>query len=115
MELGNRHSYLLRGVHEDDLIELTIVSDRALSSENELPTLSNELIFNVKTYIDDLMLEIMTSAVQEFPVTCYLPCPCQCGVLHVTVEKVSEKSSVLCPNTCQYTDMTEYHKMLTSS
>ena len=115
MELGNYHSYLLRPVHEDDLIELTIVSDHAMSHEKELATLSNELIFNVKTFIDDLMKETMTSAVKEFPVTCYLPCQRQCGVLHVTMEKVAQKSSVFCPNTCHYTDMTKYHKMLTSS
>ena len=48
MELGNYHLYLLRPVHEDDLIELTIVSDHAMSHEKELATLSNELIFNVK-------------------------------------------------------------------
>ena len=114
MELGN-HSYLLRPVHEDDLIELTIVCNRALSNPKELATLSNELIFNMKVFIDDLMLEIMTSAVKEFPVTCYLPCPRQCGVLHTTMEAVIQKSSVFCPNTCDYTDMTEYHKMLTTS
>ena len=86
--VGKLYSYLLRPVHEDDQIELTIVSDC------ELVALSNELIFNVKAFIDDLMLEIMTSSVKEFPVTCYLPCPCQCGVLHTTMEAVIQKSSV---------------------
>ena len=114
MELGN-HSYLLRPVHKDDLIELTVVCNRALSNQEELATLSNELIFNVKAFIDDLMLEIMTSAAKEFPVTCYLPCPSQCGVLHTTMEAVVQKSSVFCPNTGHYTDMTEYHKMFTTS
>ena len=115
MELGNFHFYLLRPVHEDNLIELTIVSDCTSTHEKELVTLSNELIFDVKTFIDDLMQEIMTSAVKEFPVKCYLPCPRQCSVLHVTMEKVVEKSSDFCPNTGQRIDMTKYHKMLTSS
>ena len=115
MELGNYHSYLLRAIHKDNLIELTLASDHALSHEKELATLSNELIFNVKTFIDDLMQEIMTSAVKEFPVTCFLPCPHQCGVLHVTMEKVAQKSSVFCQKTGDYSDMTKYHKMLTSS
>ena len=115
MELGNYHSYLLRPVHKDNLIELTLASDHALSHEIELATLSNELIFNVKTFIDDLTQEIMTSAVKEFPVKCYLPCPRQCGVLHVTMEKVAQKISIFCPKTGHYIDMTKYHKMLTSS
>ena len=115
MELGVHHSFLLRSVQEDNLIELTVASGRSLSHEKELAALSNELIFDVKTFIDDLMLEIMTSAIKEFPVTCYLPCPCQCGVLHTTVETVIQKSTVFCTKTGQYADMTKYHKMLTSS
>ena len=58
----------------------------------------NELITDVKTSIaiDELMKEIMTSAVKKFPVKCYLPCT-QCEVLHVTVEKVMQTDSVFCP------------------
>ena len=110
MELGNHHSYLLRSVQEDNLIELTIVSGHTLSNERELSPLSNELIITVKGFIKELMQETMTSTVEEFPVECYFPC--QCNVLHVTMEKVAQTSSVYCQRAGQNVDMTKYHKML---
>ena len=116
MELGNHQSYLLRPVHKEDLIELVVISNPKIPHEEEKAAISitNELIIDVKTFIDELMKEVMTSAVKEFPVKCYLPCP-ECEVLHVTLEKVTQTSSVFCPTTSQYADMEKYHKLLTSS
>ena len=116
MELGNYQSYLLRPVHKEDLIELVILSNPKIPHEEkkEAFNITNELIIDVKTSIDELMKEIMTSAVKKFPVKCYLRCP-QCEVLHVTLEKVMQTDSVFCPTTNQYVDMPEYHKLLMSS
>ena len=116
MELGNYQSYLLRPVHKEDLIELVVVSNPKIPHEEKKEALSitNKLIIDVKAFIDQLMKEIMTSAVKKFPVKCYLPCS-QCEVLHVTMEKVMQTDSVFCPTTSQYVDMPEYHKLLTSS
>ena len=116
MELGNHQSYRLRPVHKEDLIELVVISNPEMSHKEEKAAISitNELISDVKTSIDELMKEVMTSAVKEFPVKCYLPCP-RCEVLHVTLEKATQTSSVFCPTTSQYADMKKYHKLLTSS
>ena len=116
MELGNYQSYLLRPIHEKDLIELVIVSKPTISETEKIAAIWNtkELIIDVKMFIDDLMQEIMTSAVKEFPITCYLPCP-ECDELHVPMEKVVQTSSVYCPATGHFTEMIKYHKMLTSS
>ena len=115
MELGNYQTYLLRPIHNDDLIELTIVSNPAMPHEEEMVAFSNanELIVSVKAFIDDLMQETMTSAVKEFPITCYLPCP-KCTMLHVTMEKVMQTSSDFCPTINSFVEMTRYHKMLTT-
>ena len=112
MELGNCNSYLLRSVQKDNLIELTIVSGHTLSNEREMSALSKKLIFTVKGFIEELMQETMTSAVEEFPVECYFPC--QCNVLHITVEKIVQTSSAYCQRVGQNVDMTKYHKMLIS-
>ena len=116
MELGNHQSYLLRPVHKQDLIELVVLSNPKIPHEEEIAAISitNELISDVKTFIDELMKEIMTSAVKKFPVKCYFPCP-QCNGFHVAVEKVIQTSSVFCTTANQYVDMPEYHKLLASS
>ena len=73
MELGNHQSYLLRPVHKQDLIELVVLSNPKIPHEEEIAAISitNELISDVKTFIDELMKEIMTSVVKKFPVKCY--------------------------------------------
>ena len=113
MELGNYQSYFLRPIHKEDLIELVVVS-----REEEIPaaaiSMTNELIVNVEKFIDELMKEIMTSAVMDFPVKCYLPCP-QCKVFHFAIEKIMQTDSVLCATTCQYVDMRKYFELFTSS
>ena len=116
MELGNHQWYLLRPVHKEDLIELVIASNPTMSQREKVAaiSISNQLITDVKAFIDDLMQEIMTSAVKEFPVTCYLPCPL-CDALHITMEKIvhSATGTVFCPTTGNFTAMTKYHEMLT--
>ena len=116
MELGNHQLYQLRLVHKEDLIELVIASNPTMSQQEEVAaiSISHQLITDVKTFIDDLMQEIMTSAVKEFPVICYLPCP-QCDALHVTMEKIVQTDTAFCPTTGKFIAMTKYHKMLTSS
>jgi len=115
MELGNYQSYLLRPIHKEDQIELTIVSNPAMPGEEEMIAFSNvnELIVGVKAFIDDLMQETMTSVVKEFPITCYLPCP-KCAVLHVKMEKVMQTSSVFCTKINSFVEMTIHHTMLTT-
>jgi len=114
MELGNHQLYLLRPVHKEDLIELVIASNPTMSQQEKVAaiSISNQLITDVKAFIDDLMQEIMTSAVKEFPVICYLPCP-QCDALHVTMEKIVQTDTDFCPTTGNVIAMTKYHKMLT--
>ena len=113
MELVNYQSYFLRSIHKEDLIELVVVS-----CEEEIPdaaiSMTNELIINVETFIDELMKEMITSAVKDFPVKCYLPCP-QCKVFHFAIEKIMQTNSNFCAITYQYVDIRKYYELFTSN
>ena len=114
MRLGVHQSYQLRPIHKSDLIELTIVSNPKMPQEEETTALTNtnELITVVKVFIDDLMKESMTATFEQFPVECYLPCPA-CSEVHIKLEEVKEtNSTICCPTSGEYIDMTNYHKLL---
>ena len=98
---------------DHSVIAVKIIPDPNLSSEikEKAFTDSNELVRSVQMFIDDLMKEHMTATFAKAPVVCYIPCS-QCKKMHLSVEKATEKSSVYCPVSRVYADITKYHNIL---
>ena len=98
---------------EHSVIAVKIILDLNLSSEIKEKAFldSNELVRSVQGFINDLMKEHMTATFAKSPVVCYIPCS-QCKKMHLSVEKATEKSSVYCPVSQVYADITKYHNIL---
>ena len=98
---------------DHSVIAIKINPNPNLSSEEKEKAFadSNELVRSVQGFIDDLMKEHMAATFAKAPVVCYIPCS-QCKKMHLSVEKATEKSSIYCPVSRVYADITDYHKIL---
>ena len=98
---------------DHSVITIKINPNPNLSSEDKEKAFadSNELVRSVQRFVDDLMKEHMTATFAKAPVVCYIPCS-QCKKMHLSVEKASENSTVYCPVSRVYADITDYHKIL---
>ena len=105
--------YELDVMFDHSVIEIKIVQEPNLSSEAREKAFadSNELVRSVQGFIDDLMKEHMTATFAKAPVVCYIPCS-QCKKMHLSVKKAAEKSSVYCPVSRLYANITDYHRIL---
>ena len=101
---------------DHSVIVMKIIPNPNLTSEAKGKAFadSNELVRSVQRFIDDLMKEHMTATFVKAPVVCYIPCS-QCKKMHISVEKVTERSSIYCPVGQVYADVTDYHKILSGS
>ena len=99
---------------DHSVIVLKIIPDPNLPSEmkEHIFADSNELVRSVQRFIDDLMREHMAATFAKAPVVCYIPCS-QCKKMHLSVEKATMKSSIYCPVSRVYADITTYHRILT--
>ena len=100
----------------DHVITIKIIQEPNLLSEikEKAFTDSNELVRSVQRFIDDLMKEHMTATFAKAPVVCYIPCS-QCKKMHLSVEKATKKSSIYCPVSRIYADITDYHNILSGN
>ena len=98
---------------DHSVIAVKVIPDPNLSSEDKEKAFadSNELVRSVQRFIEDLMKEHMTVTFAKAPVNCYIPCP-QCKIMHLSVEKATEKSSIYCPVNRVHADITDYYKIL---
>ena len=113
MELGKHQIYELDVLFDHSVIVIKIIPNPNLSSEAREKAFadSDELVRSVQGFIDDLMKEHMTATFAKAPVVCYIPCS-QCKKMHLSVEKAAEKSSVYCPVSRLYANITDYHRIL---
>ena len=113
MELGKYLIYELEAIFDCSVITIKIIPNPNLSMEIKQQTFidSNELVKSVQKFIDDLMEENMNATFKKSPVVCYIPCP-QCKKMHLTIEKATKNSTLYCPVSRVYVDITKYHKIL---
>ena len=113
LELGKYQVYELDAMFDHSVIAIKINPNPNLSSEAKETSFadSNELVRSVQRFIDDLMKEHMTATFAKAPVVCYIPCS-QCKKMHLSVEKATENSTVYCPVSRVYADITDYHRIL---
>ena len=113
---GESSDYELDAMFDHSVITIKIIQEPNLSSEVKKKAFAdnNELVRSVQRFIDDLMKEHMTATFAKAPVVCYIPCS-QCKKMHLSVEKATEKSSIYCPFSRVYADITDYHNILSGN
>ena len=113
LEVGEDQIYELYAMLDHSVIVMKIIPNPNLTSEARENAFadSNELVRSVQRFIDDLMREHMSATFAKAPVVCYIPCS-QCQKMHLSVEKATEKSSIYCPVSHVYADITDYHNIL---
>ena len=113
LELGKHQIYELDAMFDHSVITIKINPNPNLSLEDKEKAFadSNELVRSVQRFIDDLMKEHMTATFAKAPVVCYIPCS-QCKKMHLSVEKATKNSTVYCPVSRVYANITDYHKIL---
>ena len=115
LELGDGQTYVVRPIHEAEVIELLIFRYAVNADDAEANANTVELVYTLQGFINDALEQHM-KAFHKFYICSYIPCS-QCDQLHIKFEKAKSVSVVPCNTTSHQTecDITQYHKLFSIS
>jgi len=114
LELGASQTYVVRPIHENEVIELSVFRYTANADDAEANTDTIELVYIIQGFINDALEQHM-KAFHRFYKGSYIPCS-KCNHLHIKFEKAKSVSVVPC-STIGYQaecDITHYHKLFST-
>jgi len=115
LELGANQTYVVKPIHEDEVIELSVFRYTATADDPEANADTIELVYILERFINDALEQHM-KAFYKFYINSYIPCS-QCNQLHIKFEKAKTSSVVPCTTTVPHTkcDITQYHNLFSST